>query len=328
MEWRESMLRRQFLRLALGAGVCTSIPKTSSARSYPTRPVRVLVGSAVGGVTDILARRIGQWLSERLEQPFIIENKPGGGSNVATEAAVHAAPDGYTILLLSPAQYVNATLYENLSYDFLHDLIPVAGISRERYLMVVNPTLGISNVAEFIAYAKSHQRLNFASPGIGTGTHISAELFNMMTGLDMVHVPYRSGAPALVDLIAGQVHVMFPAIPSSIQLVRSNQLRAIGITSSDRSPTFPEVPPIGHTVQSYESTTVFGLAVPAKTPLEIVGIINTAVNDGLANAPLASAFENAGSTPLPLSPEQYMKLLESETAKWNAVIKFAGIRAK
>src|SRR5664279_2691610 len=273
--------RRQFLQLAAGAAVLPAV--SARAETYPTRPIRLIIGYTPGGSADLTARLMGQWLSERLGQPFVIENRPGGGTNIATEAVVRAAPDGYTLLLVAPANAINATLYEKLNFNFLHDIDPIAGIIRFPNVVVVNPSVPVKTIPELIAYAKANPgKLNMASSGNGSTIHMSGELFKMMTGIDMVHVPYRGGAPALTDLIGGQVHVMFDNIPTSVGHIKSGKLRGLAITSTTRSEVLPDLPTVADFLPGYEASAWYGVVAPKNTPAEVIGKLNKEINAVLA----------------------------------------------
>src|SRR5262245_40701055 len=292
--------RRQFLHLAAGAATLPAAAHIACAQAYPTQPVHIVVGYAPGGANDILARLMGQWLSERLGQPFIIENRPGAASNIATEAVVRAAPDGYTLLLVGPSNAVNATLYDKLNYNFIRDIAPVASISRESNVMVVNPSVPAKTVPEFLAYAKSNPgKLNMASAGVGSRAHMAGELFKMMTGIDMAHVPYRGGGPAVTDLLGRQVQVMFASMPSSIEYIKAGKLRALAVTTATRSGALPDIPTVGDFVSSYEASTVFGFGAPKNTPAGIVEQLNKEINAGLADPALKARLADLGGTVLP-----------------------------
>ncbi len=299
----------------------------ASAQTYPARPVRWIVPIAAGGAQDILARLVGQWLSERLGQPFIIENRPGGGGNIGTEAVVRSPADGHTILLTSSANAINATLYEKLNFNFIRDIAPVAGIIRGPFVMAVNPTVPAKTVPEFIAYAKANPgKLSMASAGIGTGPHLAGELFKMMAGVDMVHVPYRGGGPALTDLLGGQVQVMFPTTTSSIEHVRAGSLRVLAVTTATRSEVLPDMPTVGEFVPGYEASSVFGLGAPKNTPTEIVDKLNREINAALADPNMKARLADLGGDVLALSPADFGKLIAEETEKWGAVIRAANIK--
>jgi tripartite-type tricarboxylate transporter receptor subunit TctC len=319
--------RRNFLYLAAGATALPTISRVAWAQSYPARPVRLIVPLAPGGATDIVARLIGQWLSERLHQPFVIDNRPGGGTNIGTEAVVRAPSDGYTLLLASTPNTINATLYDKLNYNFIRDMAPVAGIIRNALVIVVHPSLPAKTVPEFIAYAKANPRkLNMASPGNGTPNHVSGELFNMMTGVEMVHVPYRSGGPALTDLLAGQVQVMFPATVSSIEYIRAGRLRALAVTTTTRSELLPDIPTVAEFVTGYEASNWFGICAPKATPAEIVEKLNKEINASLADPSIKARLADLGGDVLALSPADFGKLIAEETDKWGQVIRTANIK--
>jgi tripartite-type tricarboxylate transporter receptor subunit TctC len=321
--------RRQFLHLAVGVAALPAVPRIARAQAYPTRPVRIVVGFAPGGTTDILARLMGQWLSERLGQPFIIENRPGAGTNIATEAVVKAAPDGYTLLMVSPPNAINATLYDKLNFNFLRDIAAVASIARVPNVMEVNPSVPAKTVNEFIAYAKTNPgKISFASAGIGSSQHVSGELFKMMAGIDMVHVPYRGGAPAIGDLIGGQVQAMFDNVSSSIEHIRAGKLRPLAVTTAARAEALPDIPTVGDFLPGYEASVVNGVGAPKNTPVDIVDRLNKEVNAGLADAKIKVRLTDLGSTPLHASAPEYAKLLADETEKWAKVVKFAGIKAE
>jgi tripartite-type tricarboxylate transporter receptor subunit TctC len=320
--------RRQFLRLAAGAAALPAVSRIARAQTYPTRPVRLIVPIAPAGASDITARLMGQWLSERLGQPFIIENRPGGGGNVGTEAAVRAPADGYTLLLCGIVNATNVTLYDQLNFNFIRDIAPVAGVIRGAYVLVVNPSVPAKSLPEFIAYAKANPRkLNMASAGTGTGPHIAGELFKMMAAVDMVHVPYRGGGPALNDLLGGQVQVYFPTTVASIGYIRSGRLRALAVTAATRSDVLPDIPTVGELVPGYEASAWYGVCAPKATPAEIVEKLNKEINAGLADRKLNARFADLGGDVLALSPADFGKFIADETEKWAKVIKFAGIKA-
>jgi tripartite-type tricarboxylate transporter receptor subunit TctC len=319
--------RRRFLHLAAGAAALPAISRVASAQAYPTRPVRWIVGFAPGGGNDIVARLMGQWLSERLGQPVVIENRPGAATNIATEAVVRAPPDGYTLLFVATSSAINATLYEKLNFNFIRDIAPVAGILRIPNVMVVNPSVPAKTVPEFIAYAKSNPgKVNMASPGVGTSPHLSGELFKMMTGVGMVHVPYKGAAPSLTDLLGGQVQVMFGTMPASIEYIRTGRLRALAVTTATRSQALPEVPTVGEFVPGYEVSSWYGVGAPIGSPAEVIDKINKEINAGLADPQLNARLGDLGGTALPGSPADFGKLIADETEKWGKVIKFAGIK--
>jgi tripartite-type tricarboxylate transporter receptor subunit TctC len=319
--------RRQFLRLSALAIGLPAISRMALAQAYPARPVRLLVGFAAGGAPDIAARLMAQWLSERLGQQFIVENRPGSGGNIATEVVVDAPADGHTLLLVSLANAVNATLYEKLSYDFIRDIAPVAGISHEAYGMEVHPSFPARTVPEFIAYAKANPgKLNMASPGNGTGPHMAGELFKIMAGVDMVHVPYRGSPPALTDLIAGQVQLMFSPMSSSIEYVKAGKLRALAVTTAKRSTALPDLPTVGEFVPGYAASGWFGVCAPGKTPVEIVDTLNREINAGLADSKLKARLADLGSEVFAVSPSDFGKHIAEETEKWGKVVRTAHIK--
>ncbi|HEY6257780.1 MAG TPA: tripartite tricarboxylate transporter substrate binding protein [Xanthobacteraceae bacterium] len=319
--------RRQVLYLAAGAAALPCISRIAWAQTYPTRPVRMIVGFAAGGPTDILARLIGQWLAQRLGQPFLIEDRPGAGSNIATEAVVNAAADGYTLLLVAPANTINATLYDKLNYNFIRDIAPVAGILRTFYVMEVNPSVPATTVPEFIAYAKANPgKINMASAGSGTPQHVAGELFKMITRTDMVHVPYRGSAPALTDLLGGQVQVMFDNLTSSLEYIRAGKLRPLAVTTVTRSEALPDVPTVGDFVPGFEASATFGVGAPKATPVGIIERLNREINAGLADPKIRTRLADLGGMVLPGSPADFAKLIADETEKWGKVVKFAGIK--
>jgi tripartite-type tricarboxylate transporter receptor subunit TctC len=319
--------RRQFLHLAVGAAALPIVSRAAWAQAYPTRPVRLIVPIAPAGGGDILARLMGQWLSERLGQPCIIENRPGGGGNIGTEAVVRAPADGYTLLLVGSFNAVNATFYDKLNYNFIRDIAPVAGIIRAPYVMAVNPSVPAKTVPEFIAYAKAHPgEISFASAGTGTGSHIAGELFKMMAGVDMVHVPYRSGGPAVTNLLAGQVQVLFNPPLASIAHIRAGRLRALAVTTATRSDALPDVPTVGEFVPGYEASTWYGVGVPKKTPAEIVDKLNKEINAALADPGMKARIVDLGGDALVLSPADFGRLIADETEKWGKVIRAVNIR--
>jgi tripartite-type tricarboxylate transporter receptor subunit TctC len=319
--------RRQFLHGAAGAAALSVVSRVAWAQTYPARPVRIVVGFAAGGPNDILARLIGQWLSERLGQPFVIDNRPGGGGNIGTEAVVRAPADGYTLLLVASSNAINATLYEKLNFNFIRDIAPVAGIFRGPYAMVVHPSVPAKTLPEFIAHAKANPgRLNIASPGIGTGPHVAGELFKMMAGIDMVHVLYRGGGPALADLLGGGVQLMFPGTAASVAYVRAGSLRALAVTTATRSEALPDTPTVGEFVPGYEASSVFGLGAPKNTPTEIVDKLNREINAALADPKLKARLADLGGTVLALSPADFSRLIAEETEKWGRVIHAAKLK--
>jgi tripartite-type tricarboxylate transporter receptor subunit TctC len=319
--------RRTFLYLTAGAAALPAVSRIARAQGYPTRPVRIIVGFPPAGGADIVARLIGQWLSERLGQQFIVENRPGAGSNIGTEAVVRAPPDGYTLLLVTSPNAINATLYDKLSFNFTRDIAPVAGLSRDPNVMEVNPSVPVKTVPEFIAYAKANPgKINMASAGNGTGGHVAGELFKMMTGVNMVHVPYRGAGPALTDLIGGQVQVMFDVMTSSIEHIRAGKLRALAVTSSTRSEALPDVPTMGEFVPGYEASNIRGVGVPRNTPAEIIDWLNKEINAGLADPKMKARFADLGATVLAGSPADFGRLMAEEVEKWAKVVKFSGAR--
>jgi tripartite-type tricarboxylate transporter receptor subunit TctC len=322
-----ALSRRRVLELATGAIAFAAIWRSARAQTYPTRPVRIIVGFPAGGPSDITARLIAQWLSEHLGQEFVVENRPGAASNIATEAALRAPPDGYTLLLVTSTNAVNATFYENLNFNFMSDIAPVAGIIRVPFVMEINPSIPAKTVPEFIAYAKANPgKINMASGGIGTSVHIAGELFKMMAGVNLVHVPYRGSAPALTDMISGQVHVMFDILTSSIQHIRSGALRALAVTSERRSEALPDLPTVGDFLPGYEATAWYGIAAPKNTPSEIVDKLNNEVNAGLADPKIKARFAELASAVIPGSPADFGRLVGDEIQKWAKVVKFSGAK--
>jgi tripartite-type tricarboxylate transporter receptor subunit TctC len=320
--------RRQFLHLAAGAAALPAVSRIARAQAYPTRPVRVIVGFAPGGGNDILARMIGQWLSERFGQQFIIENRPGAATNIATEIAVRAPGDGYTLLLVSPANAINATLYEKLNFNFIRDIAPVASLVRLPLVMVVNPSLPTKTGPEFVAYAKANPgRISMASAGVGSGPHVSGELFKMMAGVDMLHVPYRGDAPALTDLLGGQVQVYFSGVAATLEHIRTGKLRPLAVTTASRSEALPDVPSVADFVPGYEASVLFGVGAPRNTPTEIVDKLNQEINAGLADPKIRARLADMGGAVLAGSPAEFSKLLADETEKWAKVVKFSGAKA-
>ncbi|HKA79782.1 MAG TPA: tripartite tricarboxylate transporter substrate binding protein [Xanthobacteraceae bacterium] len=298
----------------------------AAAADYPTRPVRWVVGYPAGGSTDITARIMGAWLSERLGQQFVIENKPGAGNNIGTETVINAPPDGYTVYLVNPANAINATLYQRLPFNFLRDMLPVAGFMRVPNVMEVNPSVPAKTVGEFIAYAKANPgKINWASSGNGTSVHLSGELFKMMTGVQLQHVPYRGSAPALTDMISGQVHVMFDNMPSSLPHIQAGKLRALGVTTAVRSDALLDVPTVGDTVAGYEASAFFGMGVPKGTPPEIIDRLNKEINAGLADPKIKAKLAELGGMLVAGSPADFGKLVSDETDKWAKVIKAGGV---
>jgi tripartite-type tricarboxylate transporter receptor subunit TctC len=321
------LARRRFLYLATAAAALPSVSRIATAQTYPTRPVRLIIGYPPGGSADITARLLGQWLSERLGQPFVIESRPGASTNIATEAVVRAPPDGYTLLLVAPANAINATLYEKLNFNFISDIAPVAGIIRFPNVMVVNPSVPAKTVPEFIAYAKANPgRLNMASSGNGSTIHVSGELFKMMTGVNMIHVPYRGGAPALTDMISGQVQVMFDNVPTSIEFIRAGKLRALAVTTATRSEVLPDLPTVADFVPGYEASAWYGVGVPKGTPDDIIDKLNKEINAILAEPKAKARLADLGASLLAGSPADFGKLVADETEKWGKVVKFSGAK--
>ena len=319
--------RRNFLHLAAGAAALPVVSRIARAQAYPTWQVRLIIGYPPGGAADITARLIGQWLSERIGQPIIIESRPGGGTNIATEAVVHAPPDGYTLLLVAPANAINATLFKKLNFNFIHDIAPVAGLIRFPNVMQVNPSVPAETVPEFIAYAKANPgKLNMASAGNGSTPHVSGEMFKMMTGVNMVHVPYRGAALALTDLIGGQVQVMFENPLSSIEFIRTGKLRPLAVTTATRSEVLPDLPTVSDFVPGYEASGWFGVGVPKGTPDEIIDKLNKEINAILADPKAKARFAELGASLMPGSPADFGKFVADETDKWAKVVKFSGAR--
>jgi tripartite-type tricarboxylate transporter receptor subunit TctC len=321
--------RREFLHLAAGACALPALSCIARAEAYPTRPVRIIVSLAAGGMQDILARLMGQWLSERLGQPFVIENRTGAGGNIGTEAVVRAPPDGYTLLTVGPSNAANATLYDKLNYNFIRDIAPVASLTRVPNVLEVHPSVPAKTVPEFIAYAKANPgKLSMASGGNGTSQHLSGELFKMMTGIDMQHVPYRGAGPALTDLMGGQVQVMFDNVSSSIEYIRAGKLRPLAATTAARSEALPDLPTVGDFVPGYEASAVNGIGAPRATPTEIIDKLNKEINAGLADPRLTARLADLGASVLVGSPADYRKLIAEETDKWGKVIRAANIKAE
>jgi tripartite-type tricarboxylate transporter receptor subunit TctC len=320
--------RRNFLHLAAGAAALSGVSQIARAQAYPTRAVHWIVGAPAGSSPDMFARLIGQWLSARLAQPFIMENRPGAGGNIATEAVVRAAPDGYTLLQVSPPHAINATLYDKLNFNFIRDIAPVAGIVRTLNVMVVSPSFPAKSVPEFIAYAKANPgKISMASAGIGSGPHLYGELFKIMAGIDMVHVPYRGGPPALTDLIAGQVQVMFIGSIEVVEHIKAGKLRALAVTTATRSDVLPDLPAVADFVPGYESSGFFGVGAPKNTPAEIIGQLNREINAALADHNIRARLADVGPT-LAGPPAEFGKLIADETEKWGKVIRAANIKAE
>jgi tripartite-type tricarboxylate transporter receptor subunit TctC len=321
--------RRAFLRLGAAAAALPALGRVASAQSYPSRPVRIIVGFAAGGPTDVLARLIGQWLSARLNQQFIIENRPGASGNLATETVINAPADGHTLLMVSPSNMINATLYDKLKFDFIRDVAPVASVLRTYYVMEINPSVPVSTVPQFIAYAKARPgQISMSSAGSGTPQHVAGELFKMMTGVDMVHVPYRGAAPALTDLLGGQVQIMFDNLASSLTYVRAGKLRPLGVTTVQRSPALPDVPTVGEFVPGFEASGQFGIGAPRSTPTEIVTRLNREINAGLADPGLSARLADLGGTIVAGSPADFARLIADETEKWGRVVRAGNLKAE
>ena len=321
------LARRTFVYLALGAAVLPLVPRNASGQIYPTRPVRLICAFPAGGPNDTLARLIGQWLSEQLGRPFVVENRPGAATNIATEAVVRAPPDGYTLLLVAQVNAINVTLYERLNFNFIRDIAAVAGIMRVPSILEVNPSVPVHTVPEFIAYAKANPgRLNMASAGNGTSSHLSGELFKIMTGVDILHVPYRGAAAALTDLIAARVQVYFDLMPNSIAHVRSGKVRPLAITTTTRSGALPDLPSVGDFVPGYEVNTWFGVGAPRGTPADIVDKLNEEINAALADPQMKARLAELGGTVLAGTPADFEKLIADETEKWARVIRAANIK--
>jgi tripartite-type tricarboxylate transporter receptor subunit TctC len=321
--------RRRILSLAAGAAALPAVSRMAWTQAYPTRPVRIVVGFAAGGPNDIIARILARWVSERLGQQFIVENRPGAGGNIATEAVVRAAPDGYTLLSVVTSNAVNATLYDKLNFNVIRDIAPVAGIMRVPNVMVVNPSFPAKTVPEFMAYAKANPgKINMASAGTGTGPHMAGELFKVMVGINLVHVPYRGGAPALTALLGGQVQVMFDPTTSMVEPIRAGRLRGLAVTTATRSPALPDIPTVGEFVPGYETSNWQGLGAPKNTPAEILDKLNKEINAALADPSIKARFSDLGGTVLPGSPADFGKLIAEETEKWGKVIRAAGIKAE
>jgi tripartite-type tricarboxylate transporter receptor subunit TctC len=319
--------RRRFLHLAAGAAALPAASLIARAQAYPSRPARIVVPFAAGGSTDINARLIGQWLSERLGQQFVIENRPGAGSNVGTEVVVNAPPDGYTLLLIGASSAINATLYDKLNFNFLRDITPVSGIMSIPFIMVINPSFPAKTVSEFIAYARANPgKVNMASGGAGTAGHMSGELFKMMAGVNMVHVPYRGEALALTDMLGGHVQAMFGTVPASIEHVRTGKLRPLAVTSARRSELLPDLPTVGDFVPGYETSAWQGVGAPKNTPAEIINGLNKEINAGLADPKIKARVADMGGTVLAGSPADFGKLIADETEKWGKVVKFSGAK--
>jgi tripartite-type tricarboxylate transporter receptor subunit TctC len=323
------LLRREFLHLAAGSAALPTLSRIGWAQTYPSRPVRLIVGFPAGGGADIVGRLISQSLQERLGQPFVIDNRPGAGTNIATEAVVRAPADGYTLGLVGLPNAVNATLYDKLNFNFIRDVAPVAGILRTPEVMVVNPAVPAKTLPEFIAQAKANPgKINMASAGNGSVSHVAGELFVFMAGLNLVHVPYRGAAPALTDLLAGQVQVLFGAVTASIPYINAGKLRLLAVTGAQRSQLLPDTPTVGEFVPGYEASAWYGIGAPKGTPVEIIDRLNTEINAALADPKLKAQIADLGATVLAVSPADLGKLIAEDTEKWAKVIKFANIKAE
>jgi tripartite-type tricarboxylate transporter receptor subunit TctC len=321
--------RRRFLRLATMAAALPAASRIASAQAYPARPVRLVVGFPAGGSADIVARLIGQWLSDRLGQPFVIENRPGAGSNIGTEAVVRAPADGYALLMISAANVTNASLYDSLNFNFIRDIAPVAFIDRVANVLEVNPSVPAKTVPEFIAYAKANPgKINMASGGVGSSQHVAGELFKMMTGADLMHVPYRGVAPALTDLLGGQVQVLFDTVPASIAHIRAGKLRPLAVTTATRSQALPDVPTVGDFVPGYEASSIHGIGAPRGTPVEIIDRLNLEVNAAVADTKFGARIADLGGIVSAGTPADFGKIIAEETEKWAKVVKFSGAKAE
>jgi tripartite-type tricarboxylate transporter receptor subunit TctC len=322
--------RRQFLHLAAAAVAAPAVSGTARAQAYPSRPVRIVVGFGPGGAADIVARLMGQWLSERLGRPFVIEDRPGAASNLATEAVVNSPPDGYTLLMISTPQAINATLYEHLNFNFVRDIVPVASISRDGpAVMEVNPSFSAKTVPEFIAYAKANPgRINMASAGVGSINHVFGELFKLMAGVDMLHVPYRGSGPALTDLIGGQVQVTFDALASSVEYIRTGKLRALAVTTAMRSAVLPDVPTVGEFVPGYEATGWLGIGAPRNTPPKIIDMLNREINAGLGDPKIKAQIVELGSPVFQSSAAEFGRVIADDVEKWAKVVRAAHIKVE
>jgi tripartite-type tricarboxylate transporter receptor subunit TctC len=319
--------RRTFLHLAAGAAAFPAVSRFAWAQTYPTRPVRIIVGFAAGGGSDITARLIGQWLSERLGRSFLVENRPGAGGNIGAEAVVRAPPDGYTLLLAGSANAINATLYDKLNFDFIHDIAPVAGIIRVPNVMEVNPSVPAKTVPEFIAHAQANPgKISMASAGTGAPSHVAGELFKLMAGVNMIHVPYRGVAPALTDLLGGQVQVLFSDMAASIEYIRAGKLRALAVTTANRWEVLPDLPAVGEFLPGYEGSSVYGVGAPKNTPAEFIDKLNKEINAGLADPAMKAKIRELGGSPLSGSPADFGKLIAYDTEKWAKVILAANIK--
>ncbi len=321
--------RRQFIRLAAAGAALPALPHVARAQAYPSKPVRIVVGYAAGGGVDISGRLIGAWLSERMGQQFVIENRPGASTNIATESVVRSDPDGYTLLLNNAANAINASIYDKLNFDYIRDMTAVGGIMRVAFVIVVNPSLPVKTIPELIAYGKANPRkLAFGSGGVGGPDHASAEYFKMETGIEMLDVPYRGLGPALTDLLGNQIHVVFATVPSAIAYIKGDKLRPLAVTTAARSDPLPDVPTLGSFVPGFDSSQWYGLAAPKGTPTDVIAKLNKEINAGLADPKMQARINELGGVPMPMSPDEYNKFIVTETAKWAKVIQFAGIKMK
>jgi tripartite-type tricarboxylate transporter receptor subunit TctC len=321
--------RRQFLHLAAGGSALAMAPRFAQGQAYPSRPVHIVVGFGAGTGLDLYSRIIGQWLSDRIGQPVVIDNRPGAGTNLATELVVNSAPDGYTLLMASTAAFTNAALYDNLRFNFIRDVAPVASLSRGAFVMVVNPSFPATTVPAFIAHAKANPgKLNMASGGVGTANHVAGEMFKAMAGIDMLHVPYRSDGAAIADLLGGRVHVYFLALAGAVELIKTGKLHALAVTTAQRSAAFPDVPAVGEFVPGYEASLRNGIGAPRGTPADIIARLNTEINAGLNDPKIKAQFAQLGTETVPLTPAEYGKIIVEETEKWGRVIRGADIKAQ
>jgi tripartite-type tricarboxylate transporter receptor subunit TctC len=321
--------RRQFFRLVAGAFAAPAIARDALAGAYPSRPVRLLSGFAPAGGNDIIARLMAQWLTERLGQTFIVENRPGAGTNIAAEAVINSPPDGHVLFVTNLSNAINATLYDKLNFNFMRDMLPVAGIAQAPSAFAINSSFPAKTVPEFIALAKANPgRINMGSAGVGSTGHLAGELFKMMAGVNLIHVPYRGNAPALTDLIAGQIEVLFPSLGSSIEYVKTGKLHALAVTGATRSDALPDLPTVAETLPGYQAASFYGIGAPRNTPVEVVEVLNNAVNAGLADPKLKARLADLGSVPLAGQPAAFGELIADETEKWGRVIRFAGIKSQ
>jgi tripartite-type tricarboxylate transporter receptor subunit TctC len=322
-----NLRRRRFLRLAAGALAAPAVARRAFADAYPSRPVRLICGFAPAGGNDIIARLMGQWLTERLGQTFVIENRPGAGTNIAAELVINSPPDGYTLFVSNLSNAINATLYAKLNFDFMRDMLPIAGIAQAPSAVAINSSVPAKTVPELIAYAKANPgRINMGSAGIGSTGHLAGELFKMMAGVNLIHVPYRGNAPALTDLLSGQIEVLFPSLGSAIEYVKTGKVAALATTGETRSDALPDLPTVAETLPGYQAASFYGIGTPRNTPAEVVEVLNTAVNAGLADPKLKARLADLGSEPMPGPPATFGKLIAAETEKWGRVIRFAGIK--